>query len=263
MPYRLDVRGADTTAAERLVDLGALDVEADGGALAALMPDRVSPEEVARAIGTVELSVTPALGRDDGSVWRLRPGASRIGRIHLRPVSIGPEPGSLSLIDSAVFGTGLHPTTALCLEIVDEIVAGDPPADVLDVGTGSGVLALAALHLGVPRATGIDLDPEALRAAGENARINGLADRLRLVAGDAGTLDGTWPLVLANILAAPLIDMAPLLVRRVGHHGRLVLSGISLSVEEEVARAYRHLGLRHPAAKRRDGWVALLMHASW
>ena len=263
MPYRLDVRGAEATAADRLVDLGALDVDGEGDAVAALMPDHVSPEEVRRAIGRCELSVSPAIGRDEGSVWRLRPGASRVGRTHLRPISLGVEPGSLALIDSAVFGTGLHPTTALCLEMIDEIVGGDPPAAVLDVGIGSGVLALAALHLGVPHATGIDLDAEALRVAAENARINGLSDRLHLVDGDAGSLEGTWPLVLANVLAAPLIEMAPVLVRRVGHYGRLVLSGIPVSVEADVARAYTHLGLRHLATKRREGWIALLMHASW
>lgn len=264
MPYRLDLRGADAAAADRLVDLGALDVEvAEGGAIAALMPDGVSPQQVAHALQVRDFSVSPATGRDDGSVWRLRPCASQIGRICLRPIAMGVEPGALALIDSAAFGTGLHPTTALCLEAIDEIVGDDPPAAVLDVGIGSGVLALAALHLGVPHAVGVDLDAAALAAAAENARINGLSDRLRLVAGDAGALEGTWPLVLANVLAAPLVEMAPLLVRRVGHYGRLVLSGIPDPLEEDVARAYRHLGMRHLAVKRRGGWIALVMHASW
>jgi ribosomal protein L11 methyltransferase len=74
---------------------------------------------------------------------------------------------------------------------------------------------------------------------------------------------GTWPLVLANVLAAPLVEMAPALVRRVGHHGQLVLSGIPASVEGDVDRAYRQLGMRRVGVRTRAGWVALLLHASW
>ena len=76
-------------------------------------------------------------------------------------------------------------------------------------------------------------------------------------------MTGRWPLVLANILDAPLIEMASTLSRRVGHRGRLVLSGIPSSVEPDVHRAYRHLGMRQVAATTRAGWVALVMQASW
>ena len=88
------------------------------------------------------------------------------------------------------------------------------------------MLALGALMLGVPRALGIDIDDEALRIAAENARINALDERLQLTRGGPETVTGTWPLVLANVFPAPLIEMAPALVRRVGHQGQLVLSGI-------------------------------------
>ena len=74
---------------------------------------------------------------------------------------------------------------------------------------------------------------------------------------------GTWPLVLANVLAAPLIEMAPALVRRVGHHGRLVLSGIPASVERNVDESYRRLGMRRVGGKSRAGWVAIVLQASW
>src|SRR5207302_8901086 len=133
----------------------------------------------------------------------------------------------LRLIDSAAFGTGLHPTTALCLEALGDALQAGIPDTILDVGTGSGVLALAALTMGVPRAVGIDIDDDALRTAAENAQLNDLHERLALVRGGPEAVTGTWPLVLANVLAAPLIDMAPLLVRRVGHHARLVVSGIA------------------------------------
>ena len=137
------------------------------------------------------------------------------------------------------------------------------PDAVLDVGTGSGILALAALTLGVPRASGVDIDDDALRIAAENATVNGLGDRLALTRGGPEAVSGTWPLVLANVLPAPLVEMAPALVRRVGHHGLLVLSGISSSLEHDVAETYRRLGMRRLRTTTRAGWVALAMQASW
>jgi len=216
------------------------------------MPDRISREQIARAVGVREISITPALGRDDGSVWVLSLPTIRVGNLR-----------DLKLIDATAFGTGLHPTTALCLEALEETTQIDPPDAVLDVGTGSGVLALAALARGVPRALGIDIDDEALRVARENARLNQLDDRLQLMRGGPGDVTGTWPLVLANVLAAPLIEMAPTLVRRVGHHGRLVLSGIPSAVERDVDSAYRRLGMQRVGTTSRGGWVALIMQASW
>jgi ribosomal protein L11 methyltransferase len=162
-----------------------------------------------------------------------------------------------------VFGTGLHPTTALCLELLEELVPQDSPSGVLDVGTGSGVLAIAALVLGVPRAMAIDIDPEAVRVAADNARRNGVGDRLEVSHGGPDELTDAWPLVLANVLAAPLIEMAPVLVRRVAHRGQLVLSGIPQSVDEEVVRAFRRLGMWHARTSARGGWAAVLLRASW
>ena len=264
MPYRIDLRHTDNDTLDRLVELGALDVEqSDNGAIAALMPDRVTPEQVSRALGVDHIPISPAIARDAGSVWILSPRAIRAGRIRIVPAHVETEPGAVRLIDAPAFGTGLHPTTALCLEALDAAVQFVAPGAMLDVGTGSGILALAALALGVPCALAIDIDDEALQVAAENARINGVSDRLQLARGGPETVTGTWPLVLANVLAAPLIEMAPALVRRVGHHGHLVLSGIPSSVEEDVDRAYRHLGMRRVRATSRAGWVALEMQASW
>jgi len=264
VPYRVDLPTVGDDTFDRLVELGAIDAEfSHDGGMAALMPDSVAPERVASALGVDDMSVSPATGRDAGSVWVLSPRPIRIGRIQIVPACTEAEPGALRLIDAAAFGTGLHPTTALCLEALEEAVQIAPPDAVLDVGTGSGVLALGALMMGVPRARGIDIDDEALRIAAENARINALDERLQLTRGGPETVTGTWPLVLANVLAAPLIEMAPALVRRVGHHGQLVLSGISTSVEPDVDRAYRRLGMRHVRTTARGGWVALAMRATW
>jgi ribosomal protein L11 methyltransferase len=264
VPYRIDLRDAGDGAFDRLVTLGALDVETVGErGLAALMPDGVSPEQIAGDLGAAVVSVSPAAGRDDGSVWTLSARPVRIGRLRIVPSGANADAGAVRLIDSAVFGTGLHPTTALCLQMLDEILQAGVFVSVLDVGTGSGVLALAALALGVPRVTAIDVDPEAVRVAAVNARINDVQARLALSVGGPESVTGTFPLVLANVFAAPLIEMAPVLVRRVGHHGRLMLSGIPQSVEPDVARAYRRLGMRQADAKTRGGWVALLMQATW
>jgi ribosomal protein L11 methyltransferase len=264
VPYRIDVARAGDAVLDRLVELGALDVDpSPGGGITALMPDGVAPEHVARALGLDDLSISPAVGRDAESVWILAPRATHIGRLRIVPADTSAEPGVLRLTDSAAFGTGLHPTTAMCLEAIEEAIQHCTPGALLDVGTGSGVLALAALLMGIPRALGLDVDAEALRAAAENARLNGLDRRLQLTHGGPDAVAGTWPLVVANLLAAPLIALAPVLVRRVGHHGRLVLSGIPSSVEKDVERAYRRLGMQHLAAQSHGGWSALVLQASW
>jgi ribosomal protein L11 methyltransferase len=264
VPYRVDILNAGDDVFDRLVELGALDVEASHErGFAALMPDSVAPEQLVHALGIDDLSISPAVGRDSDSVWILSPRPVQAGYFRIVPDHIETEPGALKLIDAPAFGTGLHPTTFLCLEALHEAVNATFPEAVLDVGTGSGVLALGALKMGVPRALGIDIDDDALRAAAENARINGLVERLELARGGPETVAGTWPLVLANVLAASLVEMAPALVRRVGHHGRLVLSGIPCSVEEDVQQAYRHLGMRRVEVKSRAGWIALVLQASW
>jgi len=266
MPYRIDIRcgGAIDQQFERLIHLGALDVEPwSGHGVTALMPDSVTPEQVAGALGADEIVVSPAVGRDNDSVWLLAPGPLRVGSLRIVPAHLDSKPGDLRLVDSAAFGTGFHPTTAMCVEATAEIVRTSHVDCLLDVGTGSGVLALAALMLGVSRAMAIDVDGEALRVAADNARANGLESRLQLAHGGPDIVTGTWPLVLANILAAPLIEMAPALVRRVGHHGQVVLSGIASSLASEVAHAYVHLGMLRVETTSRDGWATLVLRASW
>ena len=264
MPYRIDVAVDRADAFERVVELGALDAEILApGRLAAILPESVRPDEVARALGLEHLTVSPARGRDAGSVWVLGPRPVSVGRLRIVPADAPAQPGDLRLLDSDAFGSGLHPTTGLCLESLDDLIAGAAPTSMLDVGTGSGILALGALRLGVPRATGVDIDPDALKVAAENARLNGLEGRLELIAGDPSAIGGIWPLVAANVLAAPLMEMAPSLVRLVGRGGLLVLSGIPSGLEDDVRRAYRHLGLHQWRAPARGGWTALVLRTSW
>ena len=262
MPYRVDLHGDDTVLCQ-LIELGALDIERSATGVAAVMPDRVSPQELENVLGRHDIAVSPAVGRDADSVWVLAPRPVQLRRLRIVPADMRDEREALKLIDAPAFGTGLHPTTALCLEALEDAVDTAPPDRVLDVGTGSGVLALAALRLDVPRAVGIDLDRHALHTAAQNAGLNGASRRLQLVCGGPDAISGTWPLVLANVLAAPLIAMAPALARLVGHQGRIVLSCIPAAVEPDVDRAYRHLGMRRMEVKSRAGWVALVLQATW
>jgi ribosomal protein L11 methyltransferase len=262
-PYRIDISCPPHDVLDRLVQLGGLDIEPACDGLAAIIPDGVTPEAVAAALGVASVTVSPVVPRDNGSVWLLSPRAVCIGSVLIAPPEVAAPPGALRLTDSTVFGTGHHPTTALCVEALEEALTVAVPDSVLDVGTGSGVLALTALMMGVPRAVGLDIDADALKIAVEHARLNNLADRLQLVLGGPDVVGGVWGLVLANVLAAPLIEMAPVLVRRVGSRGRLILSGIPWSLESEVLQTYQQLGMRHIRSETRAGWTVLVAQASW
>ena len=264
MPYRVDLPDPPAHALETLIDLGALDVERAGPVgLAALMPDAVAPEMLARAMGGHDMRVSPAAGRDDDSVWRLSPRPVQVRSLTIVPASMQSSGGAVRIADGPAFGTGLHATTALCLEAIEDLLDESVPARMLDVGTGSGILALAALRRGVQRAVGLDMDPVAVLAAADNARLNGLAGRLSIVRGGPHCVRGSWPLVVANIRAAELMAMASALVRRVASRGHLVLSGIPGAVADEVERTYRRLGMTQASRSARDGWSALTLYPSW
>ena len=137
------------------------------------------------------------------------------------------------------FGSGTHPTTALCLQwldgLADEGVLRD--ARVLDFGCGSGILALAALKLGAAQAVGVDNDPQALTATVDNAERNDVADRLQAYAPETEPAD-TYPVVVANILASALVSLADTLAARVAPGGRIAMSGILAGQEDEVIARY-------------------------
>jgi len=263
MPYRVDIAAPPGDAFEQLIQLGALDIEPVADGLAAILPDSVTPEVVAGTLGVSDVKASPATARDNGSVWLLQPRSFRIGGIVIAPAEVAGPADALRLTDAAAFGTGHHPTTVLCVEALEEVMTLHAADSVLDVGTGSGILALAALKLGAQRAVGLDIDADALRIAAENARLNNLSDQLQLELGGPEAVSGVWPLVVANVLAAPLIDMAPILVQRVGNSGRLILSGIPSSLESEVRQIYERLGMRHIRSEMRAGWTVIVTQASW
>lgn len=145
------------------------------------------------------------------------------------------------------FGTGTHETTALCLEWLDRAdIKGE---HVLDVGCGSGILAIAALKLGATSVDGVDIDPQALSASRQNADNNGVGDTLRLSV-DLEDFAGEYEIVLANILSGTLIELAEELSKRTVHGGALVLSGILSSQTDVVADEFaRWFALEPPAIK--------------
>ena len=159
----------------------------------------------------------------------------------------------LELDPGLAFGTGTHATTALCLEWLDGGIKGGER--VLDYGCGSGILALAALKLGAAEATAFDIDPQALLATRENALKNGLA-ALLAIPGSAREITGLFDVVLANILAGPLTELAPCLARMTKAGGGLVLAGLLEPQSAEVAQAYRPWFDIGPVAER-EGWTLL------
>jgi len=173
--------------------------------------------------------------------------------------------GKLALeIDAGIaFGTGRHQTTRGCLELIERL-ARTPPARPLDLGCGTGILALAMAKLwGVP-VLAADNDPQAVAVARENAARNGLQDFIRPLRSEgyrAAALRraGPFDLIVANILARPLIEMAPDLVRQRAPGGRVILSGLLIEQEPEVLAAHRKLGLRCEARQHHGDWSALLL----
>ncbi|HEY2686529.1 MAG TPA: 50S ribosomal protein L11 methyltransferase [Steroidobacteraceae bacterium] len=150
------------------------------------------------------------------------------------------------------FGTGSHPTTALCLQVLESLpVAGQ---SVIDYGCGSGILGIAALKLGAAHVCALDIDPQALVASRENAFRNGVAERIEVLGADA-KLDPAF-LVLSNILAGPLVELAPRLTAACAAGGHLVLSGL-LRTQAHVVRAAYSAGFDMVRTVERDEWCCI------
>jgi ribosomal protein L11 methyltransferase len=171
---------------------------------------------------------------------------------HFKPMKFGrrlwicpswcktPDPDAVNLMldPGLAFGTGTHPTTAMCLEFLDgESLEGK---HVIDFGCGSGILAIAALLLGAKSALGLDIDPQAIKASGENAERNGVRDRLslRLTGGEAPEENEKADVLVANILAGPLTELAPDIEKLVKKGGHLALSGILGKQADDVRAVY-------------------------
>ncbi|MEJ2552481.1 MAG: 50S ribosomal protein L11 methyltransferase [Gammaproteobacteria bacterium] len=216
-------------------------------------------DAVRRELGDPALSatITPVDDQDWERAWMDRFQPLRFGRRlwvcpnwHSPP---RPEEVNIMLDPGLAFGTGTHPTTALCLEWLDAHEVRNKT--VIDYGCGSGILAIAAAKLGARQVWAVDYDPQALTATANNAAANDAADRISIHAPDA--LPGvTAEILLANILAGPLAELATLFARLVVPGGKLVLSGILREQANPLMEKYRAWFNMEPITAR-DEWVRL------
>jgi ribosomal protein L11 methyltransferase len=201
---------------------------------------------------------------------------------HYKPITIGqrlvivpawmdsPDPNRIPIkIDPGMaFGTGTHPTTQLCLELMEKFF-DDRPSSVIDVGCGSGILSIAAIKLGAKQALGVDTDAGSVKNARENADSNSVGDEFVLGTGSVDEIrTGQFgfskaPLVLANILAPVIIRLFEAgLADLIEDHGAIILSGILQEQEERVVKAGEAKGLRRNERRQMGDWVAFTMSRS-
>lgn len=192
-----------------------------------------------------------------------------VGRFHLHGADFqGPVPPSLMglrIPAAAAFGSGQHGSTRGCLRAIDRF-AGRRPGKALDMGCGSGILALAMARKWRCPVIAVDVDPQAARTALRNARVNGLTASVRVVAArgyrPAGLAGERFDFIASNILARPLIAMAGDLARALAPGGTAVLSGFIPADANRVAAAHAARGLRLVGGSEDEGWVALVMKRS-
>ena len=182
-------------------------------------------------------------------------GAHDRGKVPAETVNLRIEAG-------AAFGTGHHGTTVGCLEAYDRLLQDHAYERVLDVGCGTGVLAIAAAKTGSPIAVGTDIDPVSVRIANENAALNDAEARFVHADGlddEAVRRDAPYDLVFANILAQPLIELAPDIARALTPGGTAILSGLLRTQEEQVRAAYTAAGFQPAFHIHRDAWATLVL----
>jgi ribosomal protein L11 methyltransferase len=212
-----------------------------------------------------ELRTTIVREADWADAWKAHFPVMRVGRrLVIRPTwrRHRARPGDvvLALDPGMAFGTGLHPTTRLCLAAIDALADEGlvDGARVLDVGCGSGILSIAGLRLGAASALGLDTDPIAVESTDANARRNRLGGRLEARQGSLPSGETPVALVLANLIAGILVPLAPLLRDELLPDGRLIASGIFVDRESEVRAAFMAAGFTIAARSVEGDWVALV-----
>lgn len=197
-------------------------------------------------------------------------------KVHFKPLRVGKRllvvptweeavqlPGDLVIrIDPGMaFGTGGHETTRLCLEMLEGVMEGEPLLTVpslLDLGTGSGILAMAASLLGAGRILALDIDPDAIVVARENLALNQLSDQIECGTVPLESLAEHFDIILANILAEELVRLAPYLTACLSPGGSLILSGILAEKEPLVRQGFNSQPLEYIQTSRDGEWVAML-----
>ena len=217
--------------------------------------------QLAESFPSARLQLAEEAQQDWSNAWKVHIKSVQVGRLWVGPpwdaANAPADRVRLVIEPKMAFGTGDHPTTSLCLGAVDDYMATHPGASVLDVGTGTGVLAIAAKKLGAGRVVGTDNDPVSVELARENAGVNATPG-LELSGKDLDAVDGVFDLVVANILANTLIELAPLIVAKV--KDKLLLAGVLSHQKEDVEAAYVNLGLVAEPGAQQGEWVRLDFH---
>ena len=228
-------------------------------------------DEVTRALGHLqafglrpigELRTRVVAEADWADAWKTHFPVLRVGRrIVIQPTwrEHRPDPGDvvLALDPGMAFGTGLHPTTRLCLAALESVAEGRRLGRVLDLGCGSGILSVAAARLGASEVLGVDLDPIAIEATLANAARNGVEGLVRARVGSVPTGEGPFDVVAANLIATLLVELGSSIVAELAPAGTVVASGIFDDREVEVRDAFGSLGLEVTGRSTEDDWVAL------
>ncbi len=250
---------------EMLIDAGSpgiIDGDQPGG-LKGYLPSSGSGAVAALEKGLESLgwnyTARPFRSADWTTQWKKDFKAIRISnRLLVKPTWIGKKyKGVVIEIDPGMaFGTGSHPTTRMCLRALERLLAANHDMDVLDVGTGSGILAIGASKLGAVRVVGIDADAQALKIARSNARLNGV--RITVSGKSLDELKGRFSVVVANILSDLLVKISLPLVKRMRDKGYLVLSGILEEQEVDVMDHFTRYNLRLHRRIREGEWRTLI-----
>jgi ribosomal protein L11 methyltransferase len=218
--------------------------------------ERAAADRAAAELRSEALIEVPA--KDWSIAWRAHHRSIRLASdLFIVPPWENAPAGSKSVIiePGMAFGTGSHPTTLLCLERLRELLLSRRSADVLDIGTGSGIIALLAHLLGAGRVCATENDPAALRAARGNGDLN-RAERIEWrLAEDPSQVSGRFEIVVANILLDALEELAERIASKVAPGGRLLLSGLLADQADAAERAYTAQGLRALERRRREEWA--------
>jgi ribosomal protein L11 methyltransferase len=204
----------------------------------------------------------PVADEDWAEAWKERLDVLHVGRhVVIRPSwrDYAPAPGDVvvQLDPGMAFGTGLHPTTQMCLAVMEKLVR--PEAAVLDLGTGSGILAIAAAKLGAGRVLAVDNDPVAVKTARSNVVTNEVQGTVRVVCGSLTGVSESYDIVVVNILVSVIVDMIHEgLAARVRPGGRVIAAGILADQEPEVVAALEQKELTPVERRQREDWVCLV-----
>jgi ribosomal protein L11 methyltransferase len=257
---------------DRLMALGSLGVIEGDGSMTAYFPDSSSPGSIVQ-----ELEISQELLSQAGHRFTLKvehsilPDAdwNESWKKTFKPVDIGTrftilppweqmagDRIPLIIEPGMAFGTGHHETTRSCLVLMEKFATSVKMARFLDVGTGTGLLAIAARLLGFKQVVGVDNDPLAIEASRKNVILNRL-DGIELHEGDLGCAAGTYDMIAANLISGTLVELAGEIASRLGSSGVVIMSGILKGQDDEVAAAAEKAGLRCVERLQDGKWVTL------